>query len=108
MASLVYASSRQSEDSPIWYPPTTNATAAGTPMTSQPPRLRRAPAPGVRSAAGRTAVSPGSAPNVVAGSGDPMSVSATLSFPDAAPGQLTPCPQAIQPVNPQRPRLMFS
>src|ERR1700724_4854584 len=61
-------------------------------MTSQAPRLRRGLAPGVRSAAGRTAASPGSAANVVAGSGDPMSVSATLSFPGAAPGQMTPCP----------------
>src|SRR2546429_5857286 len=83
MASLVYASSRQSEAAPIWYPPTTSETAAGTAMTSQPPRLRRAPAPGVRSAAGRAAASPGSAANVVAGSGDPISVSATLSFPGA-------------------------
>src|SRR5690349_9080273 len=83
MASLVYASSRQSEDPPIWYPPTTSETAAGTAMTSQPPRRRRISAPGARSAAGTAAASPGSAANVVGGSGDPMSVSATLSFPGA-------------------------
>src|SRR5690348_14584806 len=92
MASLVYASSRQSEGAPIWYPPTTSETAAGTAMTSQPPRRRRISAPGARPAAGTAAASPGSAVNVVAGSGDPMSVSATLSFPGAAPGQMTPCP----------------
>src|SRR6478609_2081119 len=83
MASLVYASSRQSEGSPIWYPPTTSETAAGTAMTSQPPRRRRISAPGARPAAGTAAASPGFAANVVTGSGDPMSVSATLSFPGA-------------------------
>src|SRR5580658_9148731 len=35
IASLVYASSRQSEGPPSSYPPTTNAVAAGMAMTSQ-------------------------------------------------------------------------
>src|SRR6266566_3034360 len=95
MASLVYASSRHSEGPPIPYPPTTIETATGTATTSQPFRRRRIPAPGprsawgarsaprARSAAGPAATSPGVAANVVAGSGDPMSVSATLSFPGA-------------------------
>src|SRR5438034_2120727 len=82
MASLVYASSRQSEGAPIWYPPTTSEVAAGTAMTSQPPHRRRFPAPGTRSAAGPAATSAGfAAANAVAGSGDPMSVSATVVLP---------------------------
>jgi hypothetical protein len=45
MASLVYASSRQSEGEPISYPPTANEVAAGMAMTSQPFQ-RRAASPG--------------------------------------------------------------
>jgi len=49
MASLEYASSRQSEGPPISYPPTTNDVAAGTAITSQPvshPPLRTVRWPG--------------------------------------------------------------
>src|SRR5215469_7286929 len=87
MASLVYASSRQSDGAPISYPPTTSEVTVGTAMTSQPLQRRRIPARRsgsgtVAGSAGGAATSRGcAAANATAGSGDPMSVSATVVPP---------------------------
>src|SRR5580704_2456044 len=96
MASLVYASSRQSDGAPISYPPTTSEVAAGTAMTSQPLHRRQIPARrsgSAAGAAGAAAMSCGcEAVNVVAGSGDPFSVSATVVLPGCRlqPGDALP------------------
>src|SRR5271165_4062926 len=123
IASLVYASSRQSEGPPISYPPTTNAVAAGTAITSQSLH-RRAPAEGfwrlarTRSTADRAAAEEadaeagprdsGAATAAVgavapAGSSGPMSVSDTAvpsqgagSRPD---GTLEPRLSKARPLN---------
>src|SRR6476660_7874730 len=81
MASLVYASSRQSDGPPIPYPPTASAVAAGTAMISQPLRRREDPGRRGGASAGPGAVSSGRGANVVAGSSGPMSVSATVVLP---------------------------
>src|SRR5712664_3923408 len=116
MASLVYASSRQSEGPPISYPPTTSDVTAGTATTGQPLQRRQAAGCAAGRAAGcaggwaagcagvRESGPHGTAAIVAAGSSGPISVSGT-AVPSRAPtpGPAAPWPQIIQGRAPRLP-----